>query len=146
MVVHTHTPRVLKARRAILELLVASHPQDCLSCVRGGDCELAALAGDLGVRGAALRGRRQGSTPWTSAHPALWRDPNKCVLCGRCVTVCHDVQGVGAIDFTGRGFKHPRGARVQRRPQRERVRLLRPVRARVPDRGASWSATRWTTW
>ena len=104
MAVHTHTPRVLKARRAIMELLIASHPQDCLSCVRGGDCELAALAGDLGVR----RRRYVGAVkqhPVDISSPALWRDPNKCVLCGRCVTVCHDVQGVGAIDFTGRGFK-----------------------------------------
>jgi iron-only hydrogenase group A len=104
MAVHTHTPRVLKARRAIMELLVASHPQDCLSCVRGGGCELAALAGDLGVR----RRRYVGAVkehPVDISSPALWRDPNKCVLCGRCVTTCHDVQGVGAIDFTGRGFR-----------------------------------------
>ena len=54
---------------------------------------------------APLRGRRQGSSRSTSVHPALWRDPNKCVLCGRCVTVCHSVQGVGAIDFTARGYR-----------------------------------------
>jgi NADH-quinone oxidoreductase subunit G/NADP-reducing hydrogenase subunit HndD len=104
LAVHTHTPRVLKARRAIMELLVASHPQDCLSCVRGGDCELATLAADLGVR----KGRYVGAVkrhPVDISSPALWRDPDKCVLCGRCVTTCHDVQGVGAIDFTGRGFK-----------------------------------------
>ncbi len=104
MAVHTHTPRLLKARRAIMELLIASHPQDCVSCVRGGDCELAALAGDLGVR----RRRYVGAVkqhPVDISSPALWRDPSKCVLCGRCVTTCHDVQGVGAIDFAGRGFK-----------------------------------------
>ncbi len=102
--VQTHTPRVLKARRAILELLVASHPQDCLSCARGGDCELAGLASDLGVR----RRRYVGAVkhhPADISSPALWRDPDKCVLCGRCVTMCHDVQGIGAIDFVGRGFK-----------------------------------------
>jgi NADH-quinone oxidoreductase subunit G/NADP-reducing hydrogenase subunit HndD len=104
LAVHTHTPRVLKARRAIMELLVANHPQDCLSCVRAGDCELATLAADLGVR----KGRYVGAVkrhPVDISSPALWRDPDKCVLCGRCVTTCHDVQGVGAIDFTGRGFK-----------------------------------------
>ena len=104
MAVRTHTPRVLKARRAIMELLIARHPQDCLSCVRGGDCELATLAGDLGVR----RRRYVGAVkqhPMDISSPALWRDPNKCVLCGRCVTTCHEVQGVGAIDFTGRGFR-----------------------------------------
>jgi NADH-quinone oxidoreductase subunit G/NADP-reducing hydrogenase subunit HndD len=104
MQVHTHTPRVLKARRAIMELLIASHPQDCLSCVRSGDCELATLAGDLGVRQARYVGAVK-QHPVDISSPALWRDPNKCVLCGRCVTVCHDVQGVGAIDFVGRGFK-----------------------------------------
>ena len=104
MAVHTHTPRVLKARRAIMELLIASHPQDCLSCVRGGDCELATLAGDLGVRQRRYVGAVK-QHPVDISSPALWRDPNKCVLCGRCVTTCHDVQGIGAIDFTGRGFK-----------------------------------------
>ena len=87
-----------------MELLIASHPQDCLSCVRGGDCELATLAADVGAR----RRRYVGAVkqhPVDISSPALWRDPDKCVLCGRCVTVCHDVQGVGAIDFTGRGFK-----------------------------------------
>ena len=103
MVVRTHTPRVLKARRAILELLVAAHPQDCLSCVREGTCELAALAGDLGVRRRRFVGAvREHALDISS--PALWRDPEKCVLCGRCVTMCHEVQGVGAIDFSGRGF------------------------------------------
>ena len=104
LAVQTHTPRVLKARRAIMELLVASHPQDCLSCVRGGDCELSTLAADLGVRKARYVGAVK-HHPVDISSPALWRDPDKCVLCGRCVTVCHDVQGVGAIDFTGRGFK-----------------------------------------
>lgn len=104
MAVHTHTPRVLKARRAIMELLVASHPQDCLSCVRSGGCELATLAGELGVRKDRYVGVRK-QHPVDISSPALWRDPNKCVLCGRCVTTCHDVQGVGAIDFVGRGFK-----------------------------------------
>jgi NADH-quinone oxidoreductase subunit G/NADP-reducing hydrogenase subunit HndD len=104
MAVHTHTPRVIKARRAIMELLIASHPQDCLSCVRSGDCELATLAGELGVRKDRYVGVRK-QHPVDISSPALWRDPNKCVLCGRCVTTCHEVQGVGAIDFVGRGFK-----------------------------------------
>ena len=104
MVVRTHTPRVTKARRTILELLVANHPQDCLSCRRGGDCELARLAADLGVRERRYVGAVR-HHPVDISSPALWRDPDKCVLCGRCVTVCHAVQGVGAIDFAGRGFR-----------------------------------------
>jgi NADH-quinone oxidoreductase subunit G/NADP-reducing hydrogenase subunit HndD len=104
MAVHTHTPRILKARRAILELLIASHPQDCLTCVRAGGCELADLAGDLGVRERRYVGAVK-EHPVDISSPSLWRDPNKCVLCGRCVTMCHSVQGVGAIDFVGRGFR-----------------------------------------
>ena len=104
MNVHTHTPRILKARRAILELLIASHPQHCLTCVRGGACELAALAGDLGVRERRYVGAVKEHAVDISS-PSLWRDPNKCVLCGRCVTMCHSVQGIGAIDFVGRGFR-----------------------------------------
>ena len=104
MTVRTHTPRILKARRTILELLIASHPQDCLTCVRAGGCELAELAGDLGVRERRYVGAVKEHAVDISS-PSLWRDPNKCVLCGRCVTMCHEVQGVGAIDFAGRGFR-----------------------------------------
>ena len=104
VVVRTHTPRVLKARRAIVELLVANHPQDCLTCSRSGKCELADLAGDLGVRQRRYAGVKK-DQPIDISSPAIWRDPNKCVLCGRCVTMCQHVQGVGAIDFTGRGFR-----------------------------------------
>ncbi len=102
--VSTHTPRVLRARRAIVELLVANHPQDCLGCERAGDCELADLAHELGVRTRRYAGMKKDHALDISS-PAIWRDPNKCVLCGRCVTMCHHVQGVGAIDFIGRGFR-----------------------------------------
>jgi len=102
--VRTHTPRLLKARRAIVELLVANHPQDCLACERSGDCELADLARELGVRPRRYTGIKK-DQPLDISSPAIWRDPNKCVLCGRCVTMCHHIQGVGAIDFTGRGFR-----------------------------------------
>ena len=104
MKVRTHTTRLLKHRRTIMELLVASHPQDCLTCVRGGDCELATLAADVGVREHRYSGITKGHRMDISSQ-AITRDPNKCVLCGRCVTMCHSVQGVGAIDFVGRGFK-----------------------------------------
>ncbi|MBN1629728.1 MAG: iron hydrogenase small subunit [Thermoleophilia bacterium] len=104
MVVRTHTPRVLKARRTIVELMVANHPQDCLGCHRAGSCELADLARELGVRSRQYVGMKKDQHLDISS-PAIWRDPNKCVLCGRCVTMCHDIQGVGAIDFIGRGFR-----------------------------------------
>ncbi len=104
MVVRTHTPRIQRARRTIVELLLASHPDDCLFCPRSGDCELARLAADLGIRGRRYAGLKK-SHPLDVSSPSVIREPNKCILCGRCVAVCHSVQGVGAIDFTGRGFE-----------------------------------------
>jgi iron-only hydrogenase group A len=104
MVIKTHSPRVQKARRNIVELLLASHPDDCLFCQRNGDCELSALANDLGVRERRYSGIKKGHSLDLSS-PSIVRDPNKCILCGRCVTVCHQLQGVGAIDFTGRGYE-----------------------------------------
>lgn len=104
MAVRTHTPRLLKARRAIVELMVANHPQDCLVCHRSGTCELADLARELGARPKQYAGMKKDQLLDISS-PAIWRDPNKCILCGRCVTMCHQIQGVGAIDFIDRGFK-----------------------------------------
>ena len=100
----THSPRVLKARRNVVELLLASHPDDCLVCHRNGDCELAQIAADLGIREKRYSGITK-NHPLDLSSPSLVRDPNKCILCGRCVTVCHQMQGVGAIDFTGRGYE-----------------------------------------
>jgi iron-only hydrogenase group A len=104
MTVRTHTPRLLKARRTIIELMVANHPQDCLVCHRSGSCELADLAQELGARPRQYTGMKKDQLLDISS-PAIWRDPNKCILCGRCVTMCHDIQGVGAIDFIDRGFR-----------------------------------------
>ncbi len=102
MRVHTHSARVVDARKTIIELILANHPDDCLYCPRKGSCELLQLATELGVtertyRGARIRHARDVSSP------SLVRDPEKCILCGRCVRVCSQIQGVGAIDFTGRG-------------------------------------------
>ena len=104
MKVQTHTPRVMKARRSIVELMVANHPQDCLACDRAGSCELADLTREVGVRPRQYVGMKKDQHLDISS-PAISRDPNKCVLCGRCVTMCHQIQGIGAIDFTDRGFR-----------------------------------------
>ncbi|MHB8771164.1 MAG: [FeFe] hydrogenase, group A [Syntrophales bacterium] len=104
MVVRTHTPRIQRARRTIVELLLASHPDDCLFCPRSGSCELARLASDLGIRGRRYSGLKK-THPIDISSPSIIREPNKCILCGRCVAVCHNTQGVGAIDFAGRGFE-----------------------------------------
>ena len=104
MKVKTRTPRILAARQAVVELLLANHPQECLTCVRGGGCELQQLAEQNSVREVRFQGLRRRSK-LDVASPAIVRDPDKCILCGRCVRVCDEVQGIGAIDFAGRGFQ-----------------------------------------
>ncbi|MDZ7616836.1 MAG: 2Fe-2S iron-sulfur cluster-binding protein, partial [Patescibacteria group bacterium] len=101
MKVHTHTQRVAQARRTIVELLLANHPDDCLYCVRSGNCELRILAEELGVR--RRYSGRPAARPLDVSSPAIRRHPDKCILCGKCVRVCEEVQGVAAIDFIGRG-------------------------------------------
>ena len=102
--IRTRTPRVQAIRRNIVELLIANHPNDSLVCERNQNCDLARVASELGVRERRYRGLKK-NHPIDLSSPALQRDANKCVLCGRCVTVCHQVQGIGAIDFIERGFK-----------------------------------------
>ncbi len=104
MKVKTRTPRVLEARKTIVELLLSNHPDDCLYCARSGKCDLQTLARDLGVRQRTYRGARN-DRPLDISSPSITRDPDKCVLCGRCVRVCEEIQGVAAIDFIGRGSK-----------------------------------------
>jgi len=98
----THSPKAVEARRTIVELLLADHPDDCLYCVRNGSCQLQDLAEELGVRQRTYAGARTDHTLDTSS-PAIVRDPSKCILCGKCVRVCEEIQGVSAIDFVGRG-------------------------------------------
>ena len=102
MEVLTHSPMAVEARRTIVELLLADHPDDCLYCVRNGRCQLQELAEELGVRQRTYAGARTQHHIDTSS-PAIVRDPSKCILCGKCVRVCEEIQGVSAIDFTGRG-------------------------------------------
>jgi iron-only hydrogenase group A len=104
MKVTTHSPRVLRARKTIVELLLANHPDDCLYCIRNRNCELQKLAEGLGVRERRYAGEINEHRIDTSS-PSITRDPAKCILCGRCVRVCEEIQGVSAIDFTQRGNK-----------------------------------------
>ena len=102
MSIQTHSRRVVQARKTIVELLLANHPDDCLYCVRNTDCSLRELASELGVRQRRIAGAKR-SCKEDTASPALERDPEKCILCGRCVRVCEEIQAVAAIDFVGRG-------------------------------------------
>ncbi len=104
MKIRTASQRVLNARRMAVELLLANHPADCLSCIRAGNCELRSLAERLGVRAAHFPKLKTFKAPDTSSD-GLVRDDAKCILCGRCVAVCSEVQTVHAITFTGRGSR-----------------------------------------
>jgi iron-only hydrogenase group A len=104
MKVKTKSAKVLEARRMIVELLLANHPDDCLFCGRSGKCDLQHLAQDLGVRQRHFVAKKK-DTPLDVSSPSVVRDPDKCILCGRCVRMCEEVQGVAAIDFVNRGSK-----------------------------------------
>lgn len=104
MHIKTHSPRVVESRKTIIELLLSNHPDDCLYCERNGGCELQKLAEDYNVRERRFFGVKNKHNLDLSST-SLVRDPEKCILCGRCVRVCEEVEGVAAIDFTGRGSK-----------------------------------------
>lgn len=98
----THSPRVTEARKVIVELLLSNHPDDCLYCVRNGNCELQGLSEDLCVTERRIQGRKN-KLPLDTSSVSILRDPEKCILCGRCVRVCEEVMGVACIDFSKRG-------------------------------------------
>jgi len=103
MVVHTHSAEVLEARRLVVELLLANHPQDCFSCQRSLDCELQALAATLGLREVRFQGEKRRFAV-DDTNPFILRDNSKCVLCGRCVRVCKQLQCCDVLEWTERGF------------------------------------------
>lgn len=104
MKVKTHSPRAIAARRTIVELILANHLDDCLYCVRNGSCQLQDLSHEFGIRHRRFFGAKDRHKLDTSS-PSIIRDPEKCILCGKCVRVCEEVQGVSAIEFVGRGSK-----------------------------------------
>jgi len=104
MKIKTHSPRIVNARKTIVELLLSNHPDDCLYCVRNQNCELQDLSNELQVRQRRIRGEKNMHNLDLSS-PSIIRDPDKCILCGRCVRVCEEVMDVSAIDFINRGNK-----------------------------------------
>lgn len=101
--IKTRTKRVREARKLVTELLLSEHCGDCQTCSRNGDCELQDLAREMGVREVRFPGERCFQSIDEST-PALLRDTGKCIKCRRCVTVCNEIQGVGALFPQGRGF------------------------------------------
>lgn len=104
MEILTNSPRAMEARKVNVELLLANHPQDCLICDRNGNCELQQLTFTLGINSRRFERTRKETYVKDDSSPSLVRDPEKCILCGRCVAVCSNMQHVEAIDFTGRGL------------------------------------------
>ncbi|MDD3741630.1 MAG: 2Fe-2S iron-sulfur cluster-binding protein, partial [Bacteroidales bacterium] len=104
MKILTHSPRVVDSRKTIVELLLSNHPDDCLYCVRNKNCELQDLAEELHVRERRIKGLKNNNHIDRSSA-SIVRDPDKCILCGRCVRVCEEVMGVSCIDFINRGSK-----------------------------------------
>lgn len=103
MVVYTASPAVIEARKTNLELLLANHPEDCLTCHKNGECKLQEYAYLYGVSFGAFKGEKH-QYPIEDDNPFIVRDMNKCILCGKCIRMCAEVQGNNVVDFTHRGF------------------------------------------
>ncbi len=102
MKIMTHSPRVLRARKTNVELLLSNHPDDCLYCERNGSCELQSLSEDLNIRERRIPGKRS-PHKIDKSSPAIIRDPSKCILCGRCVRICEEIMATSTLDFAHRG-------------------------------------------
>ena len=104
MTVKTASPKVLKARRNIMELILARHPQNCLHCAKNGSCELQKTAQDLNLSQENRFRLHAREVPVDNSSPSIVRDMNKCILCGRCTEMCSQVQGIGVMAKENRGF------------------------------------------
>jgi predicted molibdopterin-dependent oxidoreductase YjgC len=103
MELETSNELIERQRRTIVELLLSDHPNDCMVCERAGDCTLQELAYFYNIRANRFYGERRQYTA-KDMNPFVERDMEKCILCGKCVRVCDEVQGVGAIEIAHRGF------------------------------------------
>ena len=102
MKIHTHSQKVIQARKTIVELLLSNHPDDCLYCERNLNCELQSLSEELNIRERRIRGKKI-KPRLDQSSPAIVRELSKCILCGRCVRVCEEVVTANTLDFINRG-------------------------------------------
>lgn len=113
MKIKTHSPRVIQARKTIVELLLSNHPDDCLYCDRNLNCELQRLSEELNIRERRIRGRKI-KPRLDQSSPAIVRELSKCILCGRCVRVCEEVITSTSLDFINKGRETHVGAAMDR--------------------------------
>lgn len=104
MVIETASERAIKARRTMVELLLSDHPKDCLVCEKNQNCDLQKLAADLGIRGQLRFNGDVSSYNKDTTSEAIYRDPDKCIMCRRCETMCNQVQTCGILSGRDRGF------------------------------------------
>ncbi|HHU52292.1 MAG TPA: 2Fe-2S iron-sulfur cluster binding domain-containing protein [Firmicutes bacterium] len=104
MKILTNSPRVQRVRKTVLELLLANHDRECTTCEKNGNCKLQELANRFGIKRIRF-GERDVKLPIDDSGTSIVRDPNKCILCGDCVRMCAEVQGIGILDFSNRGAK-----------------------------------------
>ena len=102
MEIKNQTIRVLNSRKTVLQLILSDHPSDCLICAKNGDCELQNIAQEMGIRHLYYEGEK--SRYIKDRSPAIRRDMDKCIGCRRCLTMCNDIQTVGALSAINRGF------------------------------------------
>jgi len=113
MKIKTHSPRVITARKTIVELLLSNHPDDCLYCDRNLNCELQKLSEELNIRERRIKGRKT-KQRLDQSSPAIVRELAKCILCGRCVRVCEEIITSTSLDFINRGKQTHIGAAMDR--------------------------------
>jgi iron-only hydrogenase group A len=113
MKIQTHSPRVVKARKTLVELLLSNHPDDCLYCERNGNCELQDLSVELNIRERRISGKKTRHRLDLSS-PSVVRDSAKCILCGRCVRTCDEIQSVATLEFLNRGSNTVVGTTMNR--------------------------------
>lgn len=102
MSIITHDPELHQIRKTVIELILSTHPNSCLTCGRNGSCELQRLAAEFGIREQPYEVRLR-DIPKDESTPSIVLNPEKCINCGRCALVCQEVQGVWALEFVGRG-------------------------------------------
>ncbi len=103
MRITTHDPDIVQIRKTVVELILSTHPNDCLRCPRSGSCELQRVAAEFGIREVPFRRPAMEHVARDTSTPSIVLEPDKCIKCGRCAIVCQEMQNVWALEFIGRG-------------------------------------------